>query len=521
MDALFGHTGFVGSFIKENLNPRSTVYFNSNNVRSAKCRGYRNVYCACIPGSKWKANTNPEDDMRNIQGVLDVLKTIKCETMVLISTIDVHDHTYPMQDEGCQFPSNEAYGKNRLFVENYLRDIFGDRLTVFRLPALFGVGIKKNVLFDLLNKNLLGNINSNSAYQWYPLRMLWTDISRSRDDFFSEGQEKIINIYPVPIETCDIINIFFPEYANSVKFGERISYNQSTKYQRMFSYKQGVIFSEMDKFIRMYKKIWEIGSRPASRLVVSNMAWDPVDDHHVIFLLKRYNISNVEIMPTKYFNWGTTFSNPTFNEKFKKAGINVYSVQSVLHDVGGNFFDDPIEMKVHLQKVLGMCDRLGISKVVVGSPKKRTTPRIVGCDSNQSYEEKLSSVLNSSQAGYKARLCLEPNSATYGCDIGKKLSDCSRISEGKNFGLNLDTGNFMLENDDTGLVNGIEHCQISAPMLRPLRLNDYIGFRNSMVGYHLKNLEKNVKISLEIKVDKIENLGEHLRRFVTYMSEYI
>jgi len=519
MDALFGHTGFVGSFLKENLSHKTTSYFNSNNIRSAKGRAYKNVYCACIPGSKWKANQDPDGDMKNIEGVLEVFKTIKCESIVLISTIDVHDHGYPMQDEKCKYPSSEPYGKNRLFVEKYLRDIFGDKLLIVRLPALFGVGLKKNVIFDLLNSKLLGNINSNSAYQWYPLHMLWTDISRGKN-FFSDGQEKVLNIYPVPIETSDIIGLFFPEHAKSVKFGDRVHYNQGSMYGNMFSYTQGVILAEMDRFIRMYQNFWLPGSA-SNRLVVSNMAWDPVDDHHAIFLLKRYNISNVEIMPSKYFSWETTFANPTFHEKFVKAGINVYSIQSVLYGVEGDFFNNPTKMEKSLKNILGMCDKLGISKVVMGSPKKRVIPKIVNRESEESYENKLSEVLKGAQKGYKARLCLEPNATVYGCDIGKNLEGCVRIAEGTGVGLNFDTGNFVLENDQTGLVNGVEHCQVSAPMLRPLRNADYVGFRSSMAGYHLKNLDKDVKISLEIKVDRIENLGEHLRRFVTYMSEYV
>jgi len=520
MDALFGHTGFVGSFLKENLNHKTTAYFNSKNIRLAKGRAYKNVYCACIPGSKWKANQDPDGDMKNIEGVLDVFKTIKCESIVLISTIDVHDHEYPMQDEKCQYPSKEAYGKNRLFVENYLRELFGVKLIVVRLPALFGVGLKKNVLFDLLNDKLVGSINANSAYQWYPINLLWTDITRAKGEFFSEGQDKVVNIYPLPIETGDIIALFFPHHGMNVGFGNRVSYNQSSMYGSMFSYTQGVILAEMEKFINMYKKFW-LGGSSSNRLVVSNMAWDPVDDQHAIFLLKRYNISNVELMPSKYFSWETTFANPTFHEKFVRAGINVYSVQSVLYGVEGDFFENPDEMKKHLQKILGMCDDLGISKVVMGSPKKRKVPRIVNRGSDTSYENKLANVLQEAQKGYKARLCLEPNATVYGCDIGKNLSGCVRIAKESGVGLNFDTGNFTLENDQTGLVDGIEHCQISAPMLRPLRTLDYVGFRSSMTGYHLKNLNKDVKISLEIKVDHIENLGEHIRRFVTYMSEYV
>ena len=526
MDALFGHTGFVGSCLKENLTPKKTAYFNSNNVRKAKGRAYKNVYCACIPGQKWKANLDPEDDLKNINDALNVLKSLTCQRFILISTIDVHDHSHERQDESCEFPSAEPYGKHRLMVEDSLYETYGEKLTVIRLPALFGVGLKKNVLFDLLNDNLVGNINVNSSYQWYPLSKLWGDIVKSQDEMFTNPGKQVLNIYPETIETSDIINIFFPEKADQVKIGKRVVYNHVSKFNQIFAYKQGVVLSEMEKFIKMYRKFWAhdsqiSGNYPCNRLVVSNMAWDPVDDHHAIFLLKRYGITHVEIMPTKYFSWENTFEKPTFHEKFEKAGIKVYSLQSVLHGVDGNFFDNPKEMTEHLRKVMSLCDSLDISRVVMGSPKKRVVPKVVGRASDAIYEEKLGDVLNECQKGYTSRLCLEPNAGVYGCDIGKNLHSCSSVAKGNEFGLNFDTGNFMLENDSTGLVEGIEHCQISAPMLRPVRIADYVNIRSSMTGYHLKNLKKDVKISLEIKVDKIENLGENIRRFVMYMSEYV
>lgn len=540
MDALFGHTGFVGSFLKENLPPRTTAYFNSKNVRSAKGRSYRNVYCACISATKWWANKNPEEDLKNIESALSVLTSIKCESITLISTIDVHDHGYPLQEEGCQFPSGDPYGKNRMYAENVLHEAFGERLVVMRLPALFGVGIKKNVLFDLLNNNLVGNINANSSYQWYPLHWLWSDIKRSRDEFFSGhlDEKRVINLYPVPIETLDIVNIFFPEKSDTVKFGDRVSYNQGTRYSSMFAYKQGVILAEMERFIKTYKKFWSrdidnlvddgAASSRLQRLVVSNMAWDPVDDNHAIFLLKRYGIKNVEIIPTKYYPWETLFKNPTFHEKFNKAGISVYSLQSILHGVQGDFFNDPGDMAEHLEKVLGLCKSVGANVAVMGSPSKRVVPKTVTRESAEAYEKMLGDVLEVAQAGSGGTaeeggptLCLEPNASVYGCDVGKTLCACARVSKDRSFGLNFDTGNYHLENDSTGLIDGIGHCQVSAPMLRPMRVSDYVSIRNSMAGYHLRNLHEDVKVSMEAKIRKVDTLGEHIRRFVTYMAEYL
>mgnify|MGYP002224763577 CR=1 FL=1 len=41
-----------------------------------------------------------------------------------------------------------AYGRNRLQLERWVREDYPNALIV-RLPALYGIGLKKNFLFDL------------------------------------------------------------------------------------------------------------------------------------------------------------------------------------------------------------------------------------------------------------------------------------------------------------------------------------------------------------------------------------
>ena len=69
------------------------------------------------------------------------MDTIKFDKFVLISTIAVYDN-----------PTDNAYGRNRLYLENYLINNY-ENVSIVRLPSLFGEGLKKNSLYDLKNKD--------------------------------------------------------------------------------------------------------------------------------------------------------------------------------------------------------------------------------------------------------------------------------------------------------------------------------------------------------------------------------
>lgn len=207
-DAILGYTGLVGSHLREGLDPENTDYFNTKNFGSVTGKEYENVYCACIPAVKWWANKNRGMDRETIREIVNVVRMIRCEKLILISTIDVHDMSMQLQTEQVEHPSREPYGSNRRLAEELLLDAFNEKLFIIRLPALFGAGLKKNVLFDLIHDNRVEYINGNSAFQWYPLWWLLKDIHRFISCPRRDPRYRTLNLYPEPIETMDIIHEF-------------------------------------------------------------------------------------------------------------------------------------------------------------------------------------------------------------------------------------------------------------------------------------------------------------------------
>ena len=505
-DAILGYTGFVGSHLRENMSPDSTEYFNSENIKDVEGREFRSVYCACTPAIKWIANANPEGDAEEIDALKNTLASIKCQRFVHISTIDVHSPEVLDQVEDDVTPSRTTYGRNRFYLEVFLRQHFGDKLLIARLPALFGVGLKKNYMYDLMNKNQLDKINVNSSFQWYSLAWLWEDLT-----FAQEDGRKVVNLYTESIETRDIVRAFFPDLEHSLKVDTRVFYSQSSKFGGRSTQE---VFQAMADYLGLEEMKTKIilGRVP----VVSNMAWKTEHDEHAAFLMHRYGINRLEILPTKFAPWEEVFN---FNldkqlEIFRRYGISVYSVQSIFHGVEGKFGDDNIEE--HLQKVVKFSEKIGAKVIVMGSP----TMRGKNCDKNA-----LGDLLHKIQAGTKVKICLEPNSSAYKCCVGRTLDECRDVRGGRKFSLNYDTGNAYMEKDRLPQrVDGVGHVQISNALLSPMKKTDYRRLVDTGVCGAIGELVSKhefVNVSLEVSMhDNVKLLGEQIRRFAGFFVKY-
>ena len=159
--ALIGYSGFVGNNL---LEYDFTHLYNSKNINKITGKRFSLIVCSAPSAEKWKINQDPEKDLENIKNLLETLKTVSCQRFVLISTIDV------LTDK-----SSVSYGGNRLFFENEVQKIF-DKSTIFRLPGLFGNGLKKNIIFDL-KKNVTDYVKLDSSFQWLDIQSLFLLLS--------------------------------------------------------------------------------------------------------------------------------------------------------------------------------------------------------------------------------------------------------------------------------------------------------------------------------------------------------
>ena len=196
-NALIGYSGFVGGTLLKQSDFSSL--YRSTNVHEIENCEFDVVVCAGAPAQKWIANRDPVDDRKKIDALINHLRTVKCKTFILISTVDVFkspvgvDEMSSIDEEGLH-----PYGLHRRLLEKFVQQNFARHLIV-RLPGLVGPGLRKNVIFDFLNKNNLHAIESRGVFQFYPMVNLWSDIQTAL-----AAKLSVVHLTAEPMSVADV-----------------------------------------------------------------------------------------------------------------------------------------------------------------------------------------------------------------------------------------------------------------------------------------------------------------------------
>jgi hypothetical protein len=252
---LIGHTGYVGGTLARSV-CRAAMY-NSKNIDSIRGRSFDLLVCAGVSAVKWLANKDPEADRAGIARLTDALAEVQAREFVLVSTIDVYPDPSSTLDEAAAIDhaSNHAYGRHRLELEYWTREHFRNARVV-RLPALFGEGLRKNALYDLLHDNMLDSINPAAVFQWYPMMRLWRDIQTIRN-----VDLKLVNLFPPPLPMSQIVDAFFAGAPVGEPKSPAIRYDLRTRHAELFGGRGGhildaaTVLGEMARFVAAQRGI--------------------------------------------------------------------------------------------------------------------------------------------------------------------------------------------------------------------------------------------------------------------------
>ena len=250
--ALIGHTGFVGgNLLREHP---FTGRYNSTNIDRIAGEHFDLIVCAGAPAAKWKANADPAADRAGLGRLTAALERVTAQRFVQISTVDVYGQPAGV-DEDCPPSGAAAYGRHRLELEHFVRDRF--QAMVVRLPALFGPGLKKNAIYDLMNNNQVEKIDTRAVFQFYNIRRLWSDIRIA-----VAARVSLIHLATEPASMGEVASrVFGKEWVNHLP-GTPQRYDVRTKHAALFGGSGDYISNKM----RMLAELSEfVGTQKGGR----------------------------------------------------------------------------------------------------------------------------------------------------------------------------------------------------------------------------------------------------------------
>ncbi len=289
---LVGYTGFVGSNICEQTN--FDFLYNSSNIKEAYGTRPDLLVYSGVPAQKFLANKNPEKDSSSIDDAIENIRLIDPKKVILISTIDVYKNPVGVDENSkIEKVGLEAYGRNRLRLEEWVRANYEDALIV-HLPALYGKNLKKNFLYDMIhiipsmiiedkflelaksdasllthytkdengfyrydkipyreeekkmkeffqksNFTALNFTDSRASYQFYNLKYLWKHI-----EIALENDIRVLNLATEPIKASEVYSyVEGKDFKNEVA-ASPIRYDFKTVYDEVYGGKDGYIFDK-------------------------------------------------------------------------------------------------------------------------------------------------------------------------------------------------------------------------------------------------------------------------------------
>jgi nucleoside-diphosphate-sugar epimerase len=211
--ALIGYTGFVGSNIDHQYGLDDL--YNSVNISEIEGKEYDLVVSAANRADMWRINQDGEQDLSEIKQFIGHISKAKIKKLVLISTVGVYKNPNGAdEDTEIDLEGLTPYGTNRYYLETFCRDNFDT--TIVRLPGLFGEGLKKNVIFDLIHNNNVDRIHKDGVYQYYNLANIWHDITIAIDNDLD-----LVNLATPPVSTVEVakecFGISFDNMSDDIK----------------------------------------------------------------------------------------------------------------------------------------------------------------------------------------------------------------------------------------------------------------------------------------------------------------
>jgi sugar phosphate isomerase/epimerase len=191
------------------------------------------------------------------------------------------------------------------------------------------------------------------------------------------------------------------------------------------------------------------------RLSASNLAWPSDREADAFAVLRARRFRGVELAPTRVWpGWegATPRAARALRVRLEAEGFAVPALQAVYFGCPGAtlFGEGRARFVEHGRRVAALAEALGAPIVVLGAPRQRD-PGSLSPESAFGQAVEVFSELGASFAAHRARLCIEPNPAAYGCTFVRTPQEGARLAAAvgsPGFGLHLDSAATSMEGLD-------------------------------------------------------------------------
>ena len=239
--ALVGWTGFIGGHLAGRIEPQAR--FRSTDIGQLPDADVDEVVCAGAPAEKWRANADPEEDWARLSVLRDALDRSSATRCLLVSTVDVYaDSRGADEDTPADTEQEQAYGRHRALLEEFVAQRFEEHVIV-RLPGMFGPGLKKNLLFDLIHQPDARFAHEDSSFQFYDVRDLWGHLLVAQ-----AAGLRVVNLPNAPVVAAEIAReAFGVDYACTDR--PLAAYDLRTKHAGVLAGREGPYLRSRDEVV--------------------------------------------------------------------------------------------------------------------------------------------------------------------------------------------------------------------------------------------------------------------------------
>lgn len=266
-----------------------------------------------------------------------------------------------------------------------------------------------------------------------------------------------------------------------------------------------------------------------TEISISNIAWQTQYDSQVRELLSKYNVSYVDIAPSKYIDTKKPVDRSEVQrvkDVWLSGGIRPLGMQSLLFGTEGlNVFGDTAtqdRMLSHLDRICAIGDGLGARLLVFGSPRNRDCSGLEERDTHDtavSFFRRLGDIAKK----HNVTVCLEPNPSRYNANFmtsSIETADVVMAVDHENIKMQLDTGamciNGEIQEETLKRVKAyIGHIHISEPDLVPVYQNNQ--YQESLAPL-IKQYFPDMPITIEMLTKESDDVLDEIEKSIRYVT---